>query len=235
MTDDVAAGQAPMDFDLAYQGDLPEMGITTPTAPWDIGGPQPAIVEFERAGRVRGHVLDAGCGTGGNALYLAGRGHRVTAIDLSGVAVGRGERLAASRGLDVRFAVEDAVALPGRAGDFDSIVDSALFHVLDRAGQREYLTSLHRATRPGATLNMVCMSEHSPLPGISAADLRAALVPHWSLATLRPAVYLARVPDKMFEVFGTTPPPLDDEGRHRLPAWSVTADRAEAQPQVRNR
>ncbi|WP_410585987.1 hypothetical protein [Amycolatopsis sp. lyj-23] len=32
----------------------------------------------------------------------------------------------------------------------------------------------------------------------------------------------------MFEVFGATGrPPVDEEGRHRLPAWSVTADRVD--------
>ena len=48
-------------FESAYQE----------TAPWDIPGPQPAIVGLEEAGEIRGSVLDAGCGTGENALYLA--------------------------------------------------------------------------------------------------------------------------------------------------------------------
>ena len=48
-------------------------------APWDIGRPQPAFVAA--AGRVAGRVLDAGCGTGENALFFAARGHPVTGID----------------------------------------------------------------------------------------------------------------------------------------------------------
>ena len=44
-------------------------------APWDIGKPQPAFVEV--ADRVTGAVLDAGCSTGENALFFAGRGHPV--------------------------------------------------------------------------------------------------------------------------------------------------------------
>src|SRR5262245_53910001 len=40
-------------------------------APWDIGQPQPAIVRVAREGGFAGAVLDAGCGTGENALHVA--------------------------------------------------------------------------------------------------------------------------------------------------------------------
>jgi methylase of polypeptide subunit release factors len=39
--------------------------------PWDIGRPQKEIVQLEQAGEIVGSVLDVGCGTGENALYLA--------------------------------------------------------------------------------------------------------------------------------------------------------------------
>src|SRR3954452_11903125 len=37
-------------------------------APWDIGKPQPAVVRLASLGAFAGAVLDAGCGTGDNAL-----------------------------------------------------------------------------------------------------------------------------------------------------------------------
>jgi SAM-dependent methyltransferase len=39
----------------------------TPAA-WDIGRPQPAFVRLADEGRLTGRLLDAGCGTGENAL-----------------------------------------------------------------------------------------------------------------------------------------------------------------------
>ncbi len=48
-------------------------------APWDIGKPQPPFVGV--ADSVVSPVLDAGCGTGETALYLAARGHKVIGID----------------------------------------------------------------------------------------------------------------------------------------------------------
>ena len=43
-------------------------------APWDIPGPQPAFVKV--AEQLTGSILDAGCGTGENALFFAGRGQQ---------------------------------------------------------------------------------------------------------------------------------------------------------------
>ncbi|MFD7686938.1 class I SAM-dependent methyltransferase [Streptomyces sp. NPDC059781] len=51
-----------------------------------------------------GDVLDLGCGAGGDALWLARRGWRVTAVDVSSVAVERLTSLAVSHGLDDRVA-----------------------------------------------------------------------------------------------------------------------------------
>jgi predicted RNA methylase len=41
-------------------------------APWDIGKPQKPFIDV--ADQITGAVLDAGCGTGDTALFLAGRG-----------------------------------------------------------------------------------------------------------------------------------------------------------------
>eukprot|EP00536_Pseudo-nitzschia_multiseries_P007303 jgi/Psemu1/324701/estExt_fgenesh1_pg.C_1700004 len=69
-----------------------------PTTPWDIGNcrPQPAIVRAYEEGKLRGNVLDAGCGVGENCVYLA---HKygissVTGFDLSKDAVAIAAELA---------------------------------------------------------------------------------------------------------------------------------------------
>jgi hypothetical protein len=51
------------------------------TATWDIPVPQPGFVGLEGAGAIHGSVLDAGCGTGENAVYLASRRHEVWGLD----------------------------------------------------------------------------------------------------------------------------------------------------------
>src|SRR5262249_2142601 len=67
--------------------------------PWDIEGPQPEIVRLAEAGAIDGTVLDVGCGTGENALYLAGRGLDVWGIDFIPKAIEQARDKALKRGL----------------------------------------------------------------------------------------------------------------------------------------
>lgn len=52
-------------------------------------------------------VLDLGCGEGRNALYLAGRGFEVTAVDISVAGIEKLNHLARQRGLSLRAEVRD--------------------------------------------------------------------------------------------------------------------------------
>ena len=74
-------------FEELYRGETTLGGFLLDTVPWDIGEPQPAVVALEEGRLVVDDVLDVGCGPGDNALYLAERGHRVTACDAAPSAV----------------------------------------------------------------------------------------------------------------------------------------------------
>ena len=87
-------------FETAYAG----------KPPWDIGRPQRAFVEV--ADRVAGEVLDAGCGTGENALYFAQRGHPILGIDFLEGPIQEARRKAQERGLAAEFVPMDALAWP---------------------------------------------------------------------------------------------------------------------------
>ena len=56
-------------------------------APWDIGRPQPAIARVATDGGFVGAVLDAGCGSGENALHLASLGLSVVGVDVAETAL----------------------------------------------------------------------------------------------------------------------------------------------------
>ena len=73
-------------------------------APWDIGRPQPTIVRVASEGGFVGAVLDAGCGTGENALYVASMGLSVLGVDVAETALAIARQKAVDRGIDVEFA-----------------------------------------------------------------------------------------------------------------------------------
>jgi 2-polyprenyl-3-methyl-5-hydroxy-6-metoxy-1,4-benzoquinol methylase len=80
-------------------------------APWDVGRPQPAILRLADEGAFAGAVLDAGCGTGENALYVASLGLHVVGVDVADTALSIAREKAADRGIDAEFVVADALHL----------------------------------------------------------------------------------------------------------------------------
>src|ERR1700759_2052248 len=119
------------------------------TPPWVIGEPQPAIVALEKTGSIQGKVLDVGCGLGEHTILLTRLGYDVLGGDYAPTAIEQARANAAAKGVDARFEVADAMNLAAEPG-YDTIVDSALFHVFgDDAARAAYVASLHRAVRPG--------------------------------------------------------------------------------------
>src|SRR5580698_1361313 len=62
------------------------------------GRPPNAYLTASAGGLVPGRALDAGCGNGAEALWLAGRGWQVTAVDFSAAALDHGRATAAGLG-----------------------------------------------------------------------------------------------------------------------------------------
>ena len=123
-----------------------------------IGEPQPAIVELEQAGLIRGKVLDVGCGTGEHTILLTRLGYDVLGIDFAPEAVEQARGNAEAKGVAARFEVADAMNLPDEPG-YDTIVDSALFHIFDDADRPKYVASLHNACRPGGIVHVLALSD----------------------------------------------------------------------------
>lgn len=173
-------------FHEAYQG----------TPPWEIDRPQGALVHAAEAGLIRGHVLDAGCGTGENALYLAQRGHYVWGVDAVEAAVEQARAKAADRGVDARFFVLDALDLSPLERTFDTVVDSGLFHVFDDEARERYVEQLAQILRPGGRYVMLCFSDLEPGDWgprrVSEDEIRAAFAHGWGIESIQPARYEIR-------------------------------------------
>ena len=161
-------------------------------APWDIGHPQPAIARLAREGAFTGAVLDAGCGTGENALHIAGPGVRVLGVDVAEAALAMAREKAAERGIEAEFELADALRFDRLGRTFDTVLDCGLFHSFDGDDKRPaYVASLASVTRAGSIVHVLCFSDAEPVGPhpVSEPELRAPFDGdgRWSIASMAPA------------------------------------------------
>ncbi len=181
--------------------------------PWDIGQPQLAIVRLASAGGFVGAVLDAGCGTGENALHVASLGLSVLGVDVAETALATARAKAADRGIEAEFATADAFQLERLGRRFQTVLDCGLFHSFDAGERQKYAASLASVTAHDGTLYVLCFSDEGlglgPHP-VSQDELRVAFNPEdgWDIVTIEP--------ERVLTTF-------HDDG---APAWLATIKRS---------
>lgn len=121
--------------------------------PFFVDAPDESLVEWCGA-LAPGRALDLGCGNGRNATFLARRGWRVDAVDLSTTALAWAREGAA--GLDVRFQHCSVFAADVRPGAYDLVYDGGLFHHLPPHRRPDHVALVDRALAPGGRLGLVC-------------------------------------------------------------------------------
>ncbi len=204
-------------MELTEQTERFDRGYRDGEPPWVIGEAQPAVVELERSGGFRGTVLDIGCGAGEHTLLLAGLGYDVLGADASPTALDRARAAAAERGVPARFTQVDALD-PVDLGQFDTILDSALFHVFDEADRSRYASALLRLCAPGAVLHVLALARTDGpafgpvIPRSAIEDTFAA--PGWEVQEIGESTYRGVVFENVSEDLG-----LPVGARVDVPAW----------------
>ena len=168
------------EFEASYE--------TTP--PWDIGAPQPAFAKLAADGRLRGRVLDVGCGTGEHALMAAEAGCEAVGVDIAPTAIRLAEAKASERGTPACFVVGDARTLESLGQRFDVVLDCGLFHVFDDQDRASFVASLARVVRPPGQYFMLCFSEEEPAGWgprrVTQREIHEAFVPGWHVDAIEP-------------------------------------------------
>ncbi len=120
--------------------------------PWHSARPSPWLVRAVRGQRFppRTSVLDLGCGTGSNSLWLRRRGFAAAGIDISETAIAIASQRAHRAGLRVQFRTANAAALPFRSGTFGAALDNGCFHCLPIRLRQPYAREVARVLRPGS-------------------------------------------------------------------------------------
>ena len=133
---------------------------------------------------VPGRALDVGCGSGRDAVYLAKRGWRVTAVDLVEKALATAERRAAEEGVEVEWVRGDVAEL-GRLGlepGYNLLYDFGCIQGLPDSARMGATAGLTALAAPGATLLMLAFkaARRMVLPrGMDTEDIVALLGDGW--------------------------------------------------------
>ncbi|GLC39162.1 hypothetical protein PLESTB_001300200 [Pleodorina starrii] len=161
----------------------------TGLAPWEIHRPQKFVRDLVLRRCFSGRVLDAGCGIGDNALFVAKAcpGAEVTAVDVVPRCLEFAAAKAGLRNMKSKVAMEvgdllqqDPARLPPALGpendgSYAVVLDSSTFHCFSDADRERYVATLRRLLKPGGVVYMNCMSEEETRPGgprrISIPDL----------------------------------------------------------------
>ncbi len=169
------------------------------TPPWDVGYPQPAFVTLVENGEIKpARVLDAGCGTGENAIMLAKNSCTVTGVDLAKDAIGQARAKAAERDLKVDFIVGNALKLDEylNAAEFDTVIDSGLFHVMSDEERPIYVKQVHRVIKDGGKYFMMCFSDKEPGEWgprrVSKLEIEQSFTPWFKIEYIKDALFDTR-------------------------------------------
>ena len=123
------------------------------------GNPNAALVA-EVAALPPGRALDLACGEGADAVWLAGRGWQVTAVDISGVALKRAAEHAAEAGVEVDWQHHD-LEKTFPEGEFD-LISSQFLHFWAEFDREKILRRAADAVTPGGILLIEGHMDHGP-------------------------------------------------------------------------
>jgi ubiquinone/menaquinone biosynthesis C-methylase UbiE len=171
--------------------------------PWDIGKPQPVFVNLVKNHEMvpPGTVLDVGCGTGENAIFFAQNKFTVSGRDLAETAIDQARSKAKERNVKVDFQEGNALALDFKAGSFDYVTDSGLFHTFSDSQRLLFRDEIARVLKPKGVYFMMCFSDKEPTNWggprrVSKEEIIKTFSPRFKINYIRDALFATKIHDK---------------------------------------
>lgn len=108
--------------------------------PWVHSEPDFNLIQVVKNWPVaKGRVLEIGCGTGTDAIWLAKQGFRVTAIDAADTAIEMAIEQAAQKAVSVEFLVADFLNDDFPKNTYDFVFDRGYFHSYNSKKKRRQI------------------------------------------------------------------------------------------------
>lgn len=170
-------------FELRYEnGDLP----------WNIDRPDYNLIHtVENEPIPVGNVIDVGCGTGDNAIWLAKQGFRVTGIDYSETAIEMAKVKAKKAGVVVTFLTFDILRNKIPGGPYSFAFDRGCYHSFDvKPERKKYAKKVSELLMPGGLwLSLMGNYDDGRLdigpPKRSAEEIAGGVEPYFEIQYLK--------------------------------------------------
>jgi cyclopropane fatty-acyl-phospholipid synthase-like methyltransferase len=176
------------------------------------------FVELAKKGELEpGSVLDIGCGTGENAILLAGSGYTVTGVDAAPIAIDTAKAKAKARNVNVEFLIRNALDLNLGQSRFDNAIDSGLFHTFHDNERPVYAKEVAKSLRDGGKYFMMCFSENEPTNWggprrVSRAEIQETFSSLFKISYIHDALFATRIHDKGGKGYLTSATKLENKG-----------------------
>ncbi len=159
--------------------------------PWDSGRHDRNLeAVISDRGIAPCNVLEMGCGTGSNAVWLAQQGFAVTAVDISPRALDAARRKAEAAGVAVAFLDVDVhdSALP--EGPFDFVFDRGCFHGSEGEERDRFSEQVFTALQPnGLWFSLIGNADAPPReigpPRLTAIEIATHVEPRFEILSLK--------------------------------------------------
>jgi SAM-dependent methyltransferase len=143
-----------------------------------------------------GSALELGCGTGDNAIYLAGHGWDVTAVDFVRKPLDQARAKATAQNVDVRFEQADVTQLSssGVGSDFALITDNGCLHAMSDSDRDAYVREVSAVAAPDGRLLIIALPPgvRRGVRGVDQAEIERRFATGWTLLAAGDEVALDR-------------------------------------------
>ncbi|MDO4571166.1 MAG: class I SAM-dependent methyltransferase [Planctomycetia bacterium] len=167
------------------------------TPPWDTGILEPNFKEVVESGVLQRHcsVLELGCGSGIEAIYMALKRFEVTAIDCSAMAIDRAHSRAREKNAWLRIVHDDIFRFCTQSkAHYDFVYDIGFYHYARNYFLSQYVEILWKVTKPGSYFFTLAGSDEETF---SEEDVKNFFLPtvnrediHEELGSLFEVVYI---------------------------------------------
>ncbi len=160
--------------------------------PWDIGRVDKNLKNIlDSIATTHNKVLEIGCGTGDNAIFMARKGLIVTATEIAPLALELAKAKAKDHNVNITFLLTDIIEhdIPGRP--FDLVFDRGCFHHYDTSTSRiRFVHRIHEHLgEEGLWLSLIGNADEQTAgngpPRLSATDIVTAVEPFFEILLLK--------------------------------------------------